>query len=134
MTDGSGSRWGFLGGVAGCVLGGLVWVVVAGFTLHDWRVVATAVAVGAAIWWGAVASYARLPTHPLGVLGAVILAVVVVDGIYLAVLLPPLSALPEYPWFGNNWRAVRALRPLLALASVAGVVVVLVDLLRRRRP
>ena len=49
-------------------------------------------------------------------------------------LLPPLSALPEYPWFGNNWRAVRALRPLLALASVAGVVVVLVDLLRRRRP
>jgi hypothetical protein len=134
MTDGSGSRWGFLGGVGGCVLGGLIWVVVAGFTLHDWRVVASAVAVGGAIWWGAVASYARLPTHPFGVLGAVILAVVVVDGIYLALLLPRLSMHPEYPWFGTNWRTVRALRPLLVVGSVAGVVVVLFDLLRRRTP
>ncbi len=131
MTE-SRSRWGFLGGLGGAVLGGLTWVGVAGVTLHDGLVVGSAVLAAVVLWTGAAAAYARFPTRALGLLGVVILAVVLIDWIYLLLLLPRLADVPGYPWFGISQASLRALRPLLVAASVAGGACVIIDVLRER--
>jgi hypothetical protein len=133
MTDGGGSRWGFLGGLAGCVLGGLIWVVVAGVVLHDWWVVGSAVVVGAALWWSVIAAARRFPTRLLGLIGATVLATVLIDSVYLILLAPRLSAMPNYPTFMTPAQ-IQAIRPLLLLASLGGTLVVVLELLRRRTP
>jgi hypothetical protein len=133
MTDGTGSRWGFLGGVGGCVLGGLTWVVVAGVVLHDWLVVGSAVVLGAALTWGALAAAKRFPTRLLGLLGASALAIVLIDSVYLVLLLPRLAAMPNYPTFISPAQ-LQAIRPLLFLVSLGATAAVLVELLRRRTP
>ena len=131
MADGR-SRWGFLGGLGGAVLGGLTWVGVAGVTLHDGLVVGTAVLAAVVLWTGAAAAYAHFPSRALGLLGVVILAVVLIDWIYLLLLVPRLAELPTYPWFGTSEASVRAIRPLLVAASVAGGAIVIIDMLRER--
>src|SRR3989442_11616056 len=78
MTEDGRSRWGFLGSLGGAVLGGLTWVGVAGVTLHDGLVVSSAVLAAVGLWSVAAAAYARFPTRALGLLGAVILAVVLI--------------------------------------------------------
>ena len=140
MTEDGRSRWGVLGSLGGAVLGGLTWVGVAGVTLHDGLVVRcgsnlvapmlASAAVG--LWSVAAAAYARFPTRALGLLGAVILAVVLIDWIYLLLLLPRLAELPTYPWFGTSQASIRAIRPALVAASVAGGAFVTIDVLRRR--
>ena len=130
MQDGR-SRWGFLGGLGGAVLGGFTWVGVAGVTLHDGLVVGAAVLTAVLVWIGAAAAYTRFPTRALGLLGVVILAVVLIDWIYLLLLLPRLAELPAYPWFGTSQASVRAIRPVLVAASVAGGVFVIIDMMRK---
>ncbi len=132
MTENGRSRWGFLGGIGGAVLGGLTWVGVAGVTLHDGLVVGSAVLAAVVLWTGAAAAYARFPNRALGLLGVVILAVVLIDWIYLLLLVPRLAELPTYPWFGTSEASVRAIRPLLVAASVAGGAIVIIDMLRER--
>lgn len=132
MTEDGRSRWGFLGGVGGAVLGGLIWVGVAGVTLHDGLVVGSAVLAAVVLWTGAAAAYARFPARALGLLGVVILAVVLIDWIYLLLLLPRLADIPAYPWFGVSQASLRAIRPLLVAASVAGGALVIIDVLRER--
>jgi len=53
MTENGRSRWGFLGGIGGAVLGGLTWVGVAGVTLHDGLVVGSAVLAAVVLWTAA---------------------------------------------------------------------------------
>ena len=132
MTEDGRSRWGFLGSLGGAVLGGLTWVGVAGVTLHDGLVVSSAVLAAVGLWSVAAAAYARFPTRALGLLGAVILAVVLIDWIYLLLLLPRLAELPTYPWFGTSQASIRTIRPALVAASVAGGAFVTIDVLRRR--
>jgi len=114
------------------VLGGFTWVGVAGVTLHDGLVVGAAVLTAVVVWTAGAAAYTRFPTRALGLIGVVILAVVLIDWIYLLLLLPRLAELPTYPWFGTSQASIRAIRPALVAASVAGGALVIIDVLRQR--
>src|SRR5256712_9366191 len=97
----AGQRWGLLGAVAGAILGGLIWVVVAGGVLGDWRVWATARALAVALWWGAGQLFARPPERFATILGCLILCVVVIHLLYVGILVPPLPPLPPSPLWDN---------------------------------
>src|SRR2546428_13213387 len=131
ITEDGRSRWGFLGSLGGAVLGGLTWVGVAGVTLHDGLVVSSAVLAAVRLLSVAAVAYARFPTRALGLLGAVILAVVLIDWIYLLLLLPRLAELPTYPWFGTSQASIRAIRPAVLPASAPGWPFALLDGRRR---
>ncbi|HEY6853575.1 MAG TPA: hypothetical protein VI139_04960 [Gemmatimonadales bacterium] len=130
--DGARSRWGLLGGLAGSVIGGFTWVVVGGLVAHQAAFVAGGIAAAAVVFAGAVAAAARFPARPLGVLGATILAIVLFDGIFLTLLLPRLPESAAGLYYGTSRTAFARLRPLVLAASIAGVVLVVLDLLRQR--
>ena len=130
--DGVRSRWGFLGGLAGSVIGGFTWVVVGGVVAHQPAFIAGGIAAAVVIFAAAVVATGRLPAHPLGVLGATILAIVLLDGAFLALLLPRLPESAAGLYYGTSRTAFAGLRPLMLAASIAGLALVVVDLVRQR--
>lgn len=130
--DGARSRWGVVGGLAGGVIGGFTWVVVGGVVAHAPAFVAGGIAAAALVFAAAVAASARLPAHPFGVLGGTILAIVLLDGVFLALLLPRLPESAAGLYYGTSRTAFAGLRPVLLAASIAGVALVIVDLFRER--
>lgn len=130
--DGVRSRWGFLGGLAGGVIGGFTWVVVGGVVAHQPAFIAGGIGAAAVVFAAAVVASTRLPTRPLGVLGATMLAIALLDGLFLALLLPRLPESAAGLYYGTSRTAFARLRPLLLAASIAGVALVVVDLFRQR--
>ena len=130
--EGVRSRWGFVGGLAGGIIGGFTWVVVGGVVAHQPAFIVGGIAAAAVVFAAAFAVSTRLPTRLLGVLGVTVLAVVLLDGIFLALLLPRLPESAAGLYYGTSRTAFARLRPLLLAASIAGVVLVVVDLFRQR--
>jgi len=134
MNAGTGSRWGFLGGLAGGVLGGFTWVIISGLFLRDVAIWGSGAAAAIVIWLGGERWFARTPQRALTILGAAILAVVALDWFYLWLLVPRLPEITANPTYVGITRATLGpLRPILAVASVAGTLLVLLDLLRRKQ-
>jgi hypothetical protein len=131
--DGVRSRWGFVGGLAGGVIGGFTWVVAGGVVAHAPAFVAGGITAAVLVFAAALAASARLPDRPLGVLGVTILAIVLLDGVFLAFLLPRLPESATGLYYGTSRTAFASLRPLLLAASIAGVALVIVDLFRQGR-
>jgi hypothetical protein len=132
-AGGSGSRWGFLGGLAGSILGGFTWILLTGVFLKDAAIWGSGAALALAIWIGGAQWYGRAPQRHLTILGVTIIAIVALDWFYLWLVLPRLPELAASPAYVGITRAsLGPLRPILAVASVAGTLLVLLDLWRRK--
>ncbi len=132
MTPDANRRWGFLGGTAGAVLGGFIWIVVAGVVLRDPRMWASGAAVAVATWWAAARFFFRYPARVVAILGVTMLFVVLVDWIYLGLLLPRLPEQSGSVSFGTSRASFQVVQPILLAGGLAGTGLVLWDLLRRR--
>lgn len=132
MTEGSGSRWGLVGGVAGGVIGGFTWVVVAGVLIGDPAVWLAAILAAAIVCWTAWRLYARQPATALLVVGWTVLLVCVLDLAFLAWVLPRLPAERAGLWLGTDRAAFAAVRPWAVVGSISGAVVALWAMWRRR--
>jgi len=128
----AGQRWGLLGSVAGVILGGLIWVVVAGVVLRDRRVWATAGGLAVALWWGAEQLLARRPERFATILGGLILCVVAIDWLYLGIVVPRLPALPSNPLWDISQTSLRPVRSILLTASVSATALIVWDLVWRQ--
>ncbi len=131
MTPDANRRWGFLGGTAGAVLGGFLWIVVAGLVLRDPRIWASGAAIAVATWWAAAQFFVRYPGRGGAILGVIMLFVVLVDWIYLSLLLPRLPEQSSVS-LGTSRASFQVVQPILLAGGLAGTGLVLWDLLRRR--
>ena len=123
VNETAGARWGYLGGLMGAVLGGFIWVVVAGVVIGDATIWATGALAAAVVWCGGWLMSRRYPNRIMLILGLVIVSVCVLDLAFLAWVLP---RLPDYSgslWFGTNRAAFRAIRPLAMIGSASGAFV-----------
>lgn len=132
MTESSGTRWGLVGGVAGGVIGGFTWVVVAGVLLRDSAVWLSAILAAIVVSWGAWRLYLRQPANPLLVAGWTVLLVCLLDLAFLAWVLPRLPPERAGLWLGTDRAAFAAVRPWAVAGSIAGGLVTLWALWRRR--
>lgn len=126
-------RWGTLGGLGGGIVGALTWVVVAGVWLRDPRVWVSALAVAATCWWAGAWLFRRAPGRWVGILGLVLLVLVLVDGLYLALLLPRLPAERVNPYWDISRTALRPLVPLLSAGGAVATLLILFDVRRKRK-
>lgn len=132
MAEGSSSRLGVLGGLAGMLLGGFTWVVVYGSHLKDPVVAVSGFVVALALWLLAARVYASVPDRHLALLGGSFLAVAAIDWLYIGLLLPRLPEQPTNPAIGISRASLRMIQPVLIAGSVAGTALILWDLLRRK--
>ena len=121
------------GAMGGAGLGGFTWVVIAGVLIRDPVIWGLGALLGLAVWLGGAHAMLRYPTHTLAVLGIVVVAVVLVDVAFLAVVVPRLPEEYAGLYFGTSPTAFRAIRPFLWLAGVAGPACVLWEYLRTKR-
>lgn len=132
MPLSAGQRWGVLGGLAGAVFGGLVWVVVAGFYLGDAIVVASAGVVGLGLWWLAARLLLRAPERFPAIFGAVLLGLVVIEWIYLALLLPRLPVQRVSTFWDISQPALEPVPTILLAGGIAGTSLLIWDFTRKR--
>src|SRR5574341_1252234 len=130
MADGTTSRLGVLGGIAGVLLGGFTWVVIYGLHLRDHFVAVSGFLVAIALWLVAARILARYPDRRLALLGGTVLAVAAIDWLYIGLVQPRLPELPANPAIGISRSSLRAIQPALIAGSVAGTALILWDLLR----
>jgi len=132
MTEGSGSRLGVLGGLAGVLIGGFTWVVVYSSSVKQPLIGVSGLVVAAGLWLLAARVHARFPTRIQALLGATLIAVAAIDWLYLSLLLPRLPEYSANPYIGISRTSLRLIQPILIVGSVAGTGLILWDLLRRK--
>jgi hypothetical protein len=120
-----GGRWGMLGGIGGGIIGGMTWIVIAGFIIHDAAVWIGGLVAAALVCVSAWRLYWRYAAHPLLVVGVTILLVGVIDLAFLAWVLPRLPADSMSLWIGSNRAAYAPIRPFAMVASASGAFVTL---------
>ena len=125
------SRLGVLGGIAGTLLGGFLWVVIYGSSVKQPAISLSALAIGAALWLMARRVHDRFPGHIQALLGATFLVVCALDWLYVALLFQSLPEHSANPYIGISRDALRVLQPILIAGSATGTALILWDLLRK---